>query len=97
MPKGEWTASAWVALVALGCLNRPLRFGLSIGTVLLAGHLWFAADTGVLHQERSFFGVLRVRCDLANQTHILIHGSTIHGIQSLEKGRCLRTVGLLPS
>lgn len=76
------------ALVALSCLTRPLRFALSIAVVLLAGHFWLAADTGILHQERSFFGVLRVRHELTDQTHRLLHGSTMHGLQSLKEGKC---------
>ncbi len=75
------------ALLALVGLNRPLQFGMSIGAVLLAANGWFFSDAGVIHQERSFFGVLRVREHPLEHTRMLIHGSTVHGVQSLETER----------
>ncbi|MCR4411325.1 MAG: fused MFS/spermidine synthase [Thermoguttaceae bacterium] len=80
-------------LVALACLYRPVRFGLSVGVVLLVGHLWFGQDTGgegarerLLYRDRSFFGVLRVEeqldSDREPRTRTLMHGSTTHGQQS---------------
>ena len=55
------------ALLALVGFNRPLQFGMSIGAVLLAANCWFSPSTDVIHQERSFFGVLRVKEDLLEQ------------------------------
>jgi hypothetical protein len=79
-------------LVALACLYRPVRFGLTVGVVLLAGHLWYGQDTGegarerLLYRDRSFFGVLRVEEQLDSDrepcTRTLMHGSTTHGQQS---------------
>lgn len=82
-------------LAALGCILRPIRFGLAVGVVLLAGHLWYgqeAAGQGaqerLIYRDRSFFGVIRVeeQCDsdLQPLTHSLTHGSTTHGQQSLD-------------
>ena len=82
------------ALVAMTCLLRPLRFGLSIAAVFLAGHLWLGSSTGVIHQERSFFGVLRVRQEAAEKMNYLVHGSTTHGAES-GRGKTPPTVDLL--
>jgi SAM-dependent methyltransferase len=37
-----------------------------------------------IHAERDFFGVLRVTHDRAERFHVLVHGDTIHGRQSLD-------------
>jgi hypothetical protein len=82
---------------------RPLRFGLALGAVLLANGLyqqskesldWDRYDWGwvrrsVLHQDRSYFGILRVhedaRLDPEKETVFqsntyLMHGTTHHGL-----------------
>lgn len=41
----------------------------------------------VLHTARSFFGVYRIKPDEEKRYHFLFHGTTIHGIQSLDPGR----------
>jgi hypothetical protein len=74
---------------------RPLRFGMAVGVVLLAGHLWFSLGGNVIYADRSFFGVMRVRETTypyvdreGNQAdgykHILVHGSTNHGEQRFD-------------
>jgi len=48
-------------------------------------------DPGTLHQERSFFGVLRVtETDPENpmrKVRSLLHGNTLHGVQFVQPGR----------
>ena len=92
LPKlGKFVPNARVAALAVGALlalvfsARPLRFGLTIGAILLAGQLWFDRENHLLHVERTFFGVLKVENDPAEKTHTLMHGSTIHGVQSTDK------------
>lgn len=77
------TLSALIAIAALRFSTRPLRFGLAIGLVLLAGVLGRPAPTELLHAERTFYGVHRVRLDAAAALHTLMHGTTLHGAQSL--------------
>src|SRR5207244_3989989 len=67
--------------------NRPVRFALGIGAVLLASQVAVNVYGPVLHRERNFFGVLRVTQDARGSYRRLIHGNTIHGQQSLEPGR----------
>lgn len=64
------------------CAKRPIRFGLSVGVVVLAGMFWSSRDGDVLHRERSFFGVLRVESTASYRK--LFHGTTLHGVQSRE-------------
>jgi len=67
--------------------ERPVRFGLGVGVVLFASHL--AADLGgrVLDRERNFFGVLEVSEDASRAYRRLLHGTTMHGQQSLDPSR----------
>jgi hypothetical protein len=70
-------------------VERPLRFGLGVGAILLAGGFCDVFSESVTHQERSFFGVLKIadtsfmyrgeRFDLRR----LYHGTTLHGMQYL--------------
>jgi hypothetical protein len=62
-------------------VDRPLRFGLAVAAFWLAGLVPAAWDRNLVHQERSFFGVLRVERDAAGSRHVLLHGTTIHGSQ----------------
>jgi hypothetical protein len=92
----EWRLSVETALlsfgglVAFGLQRRPVRFGAAVGMVLVA-KLWLFGGTTTIYEERSFFGVIRVReylSDLDNGKkrieHTLVHGSTNHGAQWAE-------------
>ena len=61
-------------------VERPVRFGLCVGAVLLASALCTRMDKNVLFRERSFFGILKV--ELRGGYHSLVHGTTLHGMQS---------------
>jgi len=70
-------------------VGNPRRFGLTLGAILLAGTLSLSLDSSnrVLFQDRSFFGVLKVKQSVEENSHRLIHGNTIHGAQSLDPAR----------
>ena len=75
------------ALVTLywGCSRRPLRLAAGLALVFVVGFAMVDGEGDVLHAERTFFGVLRVRAIERNgPTHALFHGSTVHGEQSLD-------------
>ncbi|MGH2351166.1 MAG: spermidine synthase, partial [Chloroflexota bacterium] len=79
-----------VALICLSFRRRPLRFGLAIAAILLASAQFYVDRGDVLLVERSFFGVHRVRrATLEPDTsyHVLVHGTTVHGLQSLDPSR----------
>ena len=49
-----------IAIVCYSSVARPLRFGLGLGAILIAAsHAAALNDDMVLHQERTFFGVLK--------------------------------------
>ncbi len=76
-------------LPALGCFffsKRPLRFALGIAALLFGG-LSFEIQPGrELYAERSFYGINRVTLD-PRGFHLLFHGRTLHGMQSLDESR----------
>ena len=81
-----WAPTLLVGLAAFICytmVDRPVRFALGLGAVVLAIGFVARANEPVIYQERSFFGVLRVEEDTALHTHSMIHGTTLHGMQSL--------------
>jgi hypothetical protein len=74
--------------MAFALQRRPVRFGATLGMVLVAKLWLFGFATSSIYEERSFFGVIRVReyvSDLEQGEkrieHTLVHGSTNHGAQ----------------
>ncbi len=61
--------------------NRPLRFALAVGAVLLGGVYYSSLDTRTLYAARNFYGVLRVTRGDDEPVRWLHNGSTIHGRQ----------------
>lgn len=77
-------------LIVLGCyvlVRRPIRFALALGTLLLFTSVFRQNRTGVIERDRNFFGVLRVEHDPQTSLRRLYHGTTLHGIQSLDPQR----------
>src|SRR5262249_26255128 len=77
------------SLPALFCyvfVDRPARFGLCVGAYLMAGGIYAdLKNEQLLHRERSFFGVMKVQ--VSDGYIELIHGTTLHGKQSLDPSR----------
>jgi len=84
---GRMFVFSLAAGVAVNFVRRPLRFGLSVGAIVLAITLASAPDEQELHRERSFFGVYRVTAAEGGDLHRLIHGTTTHGAQDFSEGR----------
>ncbi len=74
-------------MLCLSFGRRPIRFGLGLGALLFASTLYVGPYGRALHTERSFFGVHRVTQDAGGKYRMLVHGSTIHGVQSLDPSR----------
>jgi spermidine synthase len=89
----ETTAKFLVfGLPALLCyifVERPLRFGLAVAAFLVASGFYNLRTTNVLHQERSYFGVLKVTKLVHRGVtyHSLTHGTTMHGMQCMNEDR----------
>ncbi|HUI05942.1 MAG TPA: fused MFS/spermidine synthase [Verrucomicrobiae bacterium] len=71
-------------ILCLAVLRRPRRFALSLGCVFVACSLVPGYQDRTLHVARSFFGINRISLDPTGRFHWLMHGNTIHGIQSLD-------------
>ena len=88
---GENSASAvtmGLAAVMIVCcffaIDRPVRYGLILGSVMILGPGINRLANTVLYQTRDFFGVKRVQA--SGPFHILMHGSTDHGEQNTTPG-----------
>jgi spermidine synthase len=71
-------------LICYTFLERPLRFGLGIAGLLLAGSLYQGIYGRTEARIRSFFGVHRVTVDETTGFRKLVHGNTVHGMQSID-------------
>jgi hypothetical protein len=75
------------ALFTLRQKDHPRRFAASIAMMLLAGSLTEGGFGQVVYAKRTFFGVNRVRVDAAHGYRSIVHGTTLHGMQSLDASR----------
>ena len=76
-------------LICYAFKDRPVRFGLALGAVLMVAGTYTSSYGRVLYQHRNYFGVLRVTYDASGNLNRLIHGHTLHGQQSLDPDRRL--------
>ncbi len=76
-----------VTLICLTFARRPVRFALGLAVLLVAGSVYRGEEGPVLYAERSFFGVSRVTRPPSGAYHMLLHGTTLHGMQALAPGR----------
>jgi hypothetical protein len=90
---GNLAEAALYAIPALLCfgialMNRPLRFGLGAVALVAAilGSVEWKKD--IVHQERSFFGVITVSDAADGKYRYLVHGRIQHGKQCLDPARC---------
>jgi SAM-dependent methyltransferase len=84
------TAGLLFGAPAIACYffsRRPLRFTLGLAILLFVGSFYLGEAGHVLRAERSFFGVHRVTRDPTGGYHLLVHGKTLHGMQSLDPAR----------
>jgi hypothetical protein len=62
---------------------RPVWLAAGVAVLLIAGQAGLARP-GELFRQRTFFGVYKVRFDNEANVHRIVHGSTVHGEQSLD-------------
>lgn len=75
------------ALVCFAFSDRPLRFALAVGVILLIRPMKDRVDNPLVHIERSFFGVHKVMeggSGPYGEFRRLLHGTTMHGMQKLD-------------
>lgn len=76
-----------MACCMLFAQRRPLRFGLGCAAAFLASLFYVGPYGHVVDMERSFFGVYRVADDPTGRFRDLLHGATLHGMQSLDPAK----------
>ncbi len=90
-PPDEWFSAGSqlflisMAMVVLLFWKRPIRLALGAGAMYAAMQLVGNANSNILMQDRSFFGMYRVR--RIAEYHVLQNGTTTHGGQSRELER----------
>jgi hypothetical protein len=82
--RAEALATAALAVAAFTQRRRPVRFGLSIGALALAGLSFGHGRNQVLLAERTFFGTYRVSQSHDERFRMLSHGTTLHGLEALK-------------
>jgi spermidine synthase len=71
------------AVICYTFIDRPVRFGLGLGALLIAS-VFYVGDAGrPKFLRRDFFGVHRVTEDATAGLRKLFHGNTVHGMESL--------------
>jgi hypothetical protein len=67
--------------------QRPVRFALGLGAVMLAS-IYSTVDIGrTLHVARNFFGTIRVTTDSTTRVNSFYSGNTVHGRQFVDQSR----------
>jgi hypothetical protein len=77
------------AVVAVLLLVRrpPLVRAVALGAVFIVATSTLARLDGVIFADRSFYGTLAVWRTADGTYHILLHGTTIHGVQATDPAR----------
>lgn len=71
-----------LAILVFSFPDKPLRFGLGIGALLISSILFLhPLNENTIYSGRNFFGTLRVLQLNNNAIHLLIQGQTIQGAQ----------------
>jgi len=76
------------ALLLFPFSRRPIAFALGIGAIFAASNFYGGGEIGrVVFADRGFFGVHRVTLSPSGTAHQILHGNTIHGVQSRLPGQ----------
>jgi len=79
--------AALPTLFAFKYQRYRFRFAASIALMVLAGGLTESPFGRVVYAARTFFGVNRVSVDHVHGYRFIFHGTTVHGMQSLDAAR----------
>jgi SAM-dependent methyltransferase len=83
--KASLGADAVLVLVAFLAQRRRIRFALALGVLIAGYHLALPGllnDYQILHISRDFFGIKKVVFDRDSNMRKLLHGDTLHGVES---------------
>src|SRR5262245_41608930 len=77
-----------IILTAYLLRHKAIRFGLTMAVLILTYRSvlpQFYGGNTFVYTARDFFGVKGVKLDLASNTRRLLHGDTLHGLESLDQ------------
>jgi len=81
--RANWLLTTLLLLVyGAAMAKKPGRFGLATTLFVMVYTTGFAESLHVVAQDRSFFGVLRIR--ETSRERVMLHGTTMHGTQQLD-------------
>jgi len=73
-----------LAVALYGCRKFVLPFTLAIGLITLDSQM-ISSDSNLLARERTFFGIYEVSVSANGRVRKLMHGSTVHGAQAVQR------------
>lgn len=87
--KLDWLGTAMFVGLGFARRQHPLTLAAVAGVFLLASPWTRGGADAELHAERTFFGTYRVTEEDGERgyNHVLLHGTTLHGLQSLDVDR----------
>lgn len=76
---------ALIATAAVLAIGRRLHFAFHYAMLMLALGGWSTIDVSMIEgaRERSFFGIYTISGSASRQVRELMHGTTLHGVQSI--------------
>lgn len=88
-PPVQMAAIGLMGLLAAISIGRPLMFSWILLNLMLALGGWQQIDISTIDhaRQRSFFGIYTVQNSQSTQTRRLLHGTTLHGAQSLDPAK----------
>jgi hypothetical protein len=88
-PPLQIAALALLGGLALLAIGRPLMFTWLLAMLMLALGGWQQIDISSIEKarQRSFFGIYTIENSQSSATRRLLHGTTLHGAQSLDAAR----------
>ena len=88
-PPLQIAALGFMAVLAMLAIGRPLMFSFILLNLMLALGGWQQIDISTIDKarQRSFFGIYTIENSNSTQTRRLLHGTTLHGAQSLDPAR----------
>ncbi len=74
-----------LAIAAIAAIGRPLHFAAQFALIMLSLGGWQAIDISTIPDARfrSFFGIYSIESQAPRAARELLHGTTLHGVQSL--------------
>jgi hypothetical protein len=85
--KTTLAVDAVIILIALLFRRRAFRFGMTMAVLVMTYRAvlpQFYGGTQFIYVARDFFGVKGVKFDVATNSRRLLHGDTLHGLESLD-------------